>query len=259
MTNLASRFEFASAPDSQGVLDYSGPSWEQSYQKVLDETVAPYGFVPKKENGRRFRQPSSPFKQRLTVSAAAAMESATAAAVEPATAAAVEPAAAAAVEPTTAAAVEPTTAAAVEPAATTAAESTAGEAASPSSIAGATARKAITTASVAHSTATISVATATISIARSAIVSAATVPVAASVIAAIPGPGAYKEAADKPARAVVTIRRASIWVIVVITPLTGRGVSISVIPIAAVAAIANSNADTHLGVSRGNHERCRNQ
>lgn len=55
MTNLASRFKFASAPDSWGVLDYPGPSWEQSYQKMLDEMVAagytgselgPYGFFP---------------------------------------------------------------------------------------------------------------------------------------------------------------------------------------------------------------------
>jgi inosose dehydratase len=50
-----SRFKFASAPDSWGVLDYPGPSWEQSYQKMLDEMViagyagtelGPYGFLP---------------------------------------------------------------------------------------------------------------------------------------------------------------------------------------------------------------------
>jgi inosose dehydratase len=55
MTKLASRFKFASAPDSWGVLDYPGPSWEQSYQKMLDEMVVagyagtelgPYGFLP---------------------------------------------------------------------------------------------------------------------------------------------------------------------------------------------------------------------
>jgi inosose dehydratase len=55
MTKLASRFKFASAPDSWGVLDYPGPSWEQSYQKMLDEMVSagytgtelgPYGFFP---------------------------------------------------------------------------------------------------------------------------------------------------------------------------------------------------------------------
>jgi inosose dehydratase len=49
------RFLFASAPDSWGVLDYPGPSWEQSYGKMLDEMVAagyrgtelgPYGFFP---------------------------------------------------------------------------------------------------------------------------------------------------------------------------------------------------------------------
>jgi inosose dehydratase len=49
------RFAFASAPDSWGVLDYPGPSWEQPYQKMLDEMVAagyagtelgPYGYFP---------------------------------------------------------------------------------------------------------------------------------------------------------------------------------------------------------------------
>jgi inosose dehydratase len=55
MTKQPSRFKFASAPDSWGVLDYPGPSWEQSYQKMLDEMVVagytgtelgPYGFYP---------------------------------------------------------------------------------------------------------------------------------------------------------------------------------------------------------------------
>jgi inosose dehydratase len=55
MNSLSSRFKFASAPDSWGVLDYPGPSWEQSYQKMLDEMVmagytgtelGPYGFFP---------------------------------------------------------------------------------------------------------------------------------------------------------------------------------------------------------------------
>ena len=53
---MSSRFKFASAPDSWGVLDYPSPSWEQSYQKMLDEMVfcratpgtelGPYGFFP---------------------------------------------------------------------------------------------------------------------------------------------------------------------------------------------------------------------
>ncbi len=55
MNAAASRFHFASAPDSWGVLDYPGPSWEQPYQKMMDEMVAagytgtelgPYGFFP---------------------------------------------------------------------------------------------------------------------------------------------------------------------------------------------------------------------
>lgn len=53
--NLNDRFKFASAPDSWGVLDYPGPSWNQSYEKMLDEMVeagyngtelGPYGFFP---------------------------------------------------------------------------------------------------------------------------------------------------------------------------------------------------------------------
>jgi len=55
MKELNERFSFASAPDSWGVLDYPGPSWEQSYEKMLDEMVdagytgtelGPYGFFP---------------------------------------------------------------------------------------------------------------------------------------------------------------------------------------------------------------------
>jgi len=55
MSGLSGRFLFASAPDSWGVLDYPGPSWEQSYEKMLDEMVeagyagtelGPYGFFP---------------------------------------------------------------------------------------------------------------------------------------------------------------------------------------------------------------------
>jgi len=53
------QFLFASAPDSWGVLDYPGPSWEQSYEKMLDEMVdagytgtelGPYGFFPTDPN-----------------------------------------------------------------------------------------------------------------------------------------------------------------------------------------------------------------
>jgi len=55
MNAITERFLFAAAPDSWGVLDYPGPSWEQSYEKMLDETVeagytgtelGPYGFFP---------------------------------------------------------------------------------------------------------------------------------------------------------------------------------------------------------------------
>ena len=55
VVEMKDRFLFASAPDSWGVLDYPGPSWEQSYEKMLDEMVeagysgtelGPYGFFP---------------------------------------------------------------------------------------------------------------------------------------------------------------------------------------------------------------------
>jgi inosose dehydratase len=55
MNGTKERFQFASAPDSWGVLDYPGPSWEQSYEKMLDEMagagytgaeLGPYGFFP---------------------------------------------------------------------------------------------------------------------------------------------------------------------------------------------------------------------
>lgn len=55
MQGTNERFLFASAPDSWGVLDYPGPSWEQSYEKMLDEMMAagytgselgPFGYFP---------------------------------------------------------------------------------------------------------------------------------------------------------------------------------------------------------------------
>lgn len=55
MSDNNARFLFASAPDSWGVLDYPGPSWEQSYETMLDEMaqagytgseLGPYGFFP---------------------------------------------------------------------------------------------------------------------------------------------------------------------------------------------------------------------
>jgi inosose dehydratase len=55
MTSMHDRFLFAAAPDSWGVLDYPGPSWEQSYEKMMNEMVeagytgtelGPYGFFP---------------------------------------------------------------------------------------------------------------------------------------------------------------------------------------------------------------------
>jgi inosose dehydratase len=55
MAQQYERFRFGAAPDSWSVLDYSSPSWGQSYEKMLDEMVAggcmapelgPYGYFP---------------------------------------------------------------------------------------------------------------------------------------------------------------------------------------------------------------------
>jgi len=55
MKDVTVRFYFASAPNSWGVLDYPGPSWNQSYETMLDEMaeagyagteLGPYGFFP---------------------------------------------------------------------------------------------------------------------------------------------------------------------------------------------------------------------
>ena len=55
MKRTNQQFLFASAPDSWGVLDYPGPSWEQSYEKMVDEMMeagysgtelGPFGFFP---------------------------------------------------------------------------------------------------------------------------------------------------------------------------------------------------------------------
>jgi len=55
MAQQYERFLFGAAPDSWGVLDYSGPSWGQSYEKMRGEMVAgeymatelgPYGYFP---------------------------------------------------------------------------------------------------------------------------------------------------------------------------------------------------------------------
>jgi inosose dehydratase len=72
MTQQSSRFKFASAPDSWGVLDYPSPSWEQSYQKMLDEMVlagytgtelGPYGFLP--TDAKLLQDELSPRKLKL--------------------------------------------------------------------------------------------------------------------------------------------------------------------------------------------------
>ena len=55
MTSHHNRFRFACAPVSWGVEDYYGPSWQQPYERILDEMVesgytatelGPYGYFP---------------------------------------------------------------------------------------------------------------------------------------------------------------------------------------------------------------------
>lgn len=55
MSVRGSRFQSACAPNSWGVANYPDPSWQQSYETMLDEMVfagyggtelGPYGFFP---------------------------------------------------------------------------------------------------------------------------------------------------------------------------------------------------------------------
>ncbi|MGI8960676.1 MAG: TIM barrel protein [Bryobacteraceae bacterium] len=55
MANYQDRFRFAAAPVSWGVEDYYGPSWDQPYERILNEMVeggytatelGPYGYFP---------------------------------------------------------------------------------------------------------------------------------------------------------------------------------------------------------------------
>src|SRR5215813_13070857 len=55
MAEYRERFRFACAPVSWGVEDYYGPSWEQPYERILDEMtecgysgteLGPYGYFP---------------------------------------------------------------------------------------------------------------------------------------------------------------------------------------------------------------------
>jgi len=75
MSSSHPSIQFACAPVSWGVEDYSGPSWDQPYEKILDEMVecgytgtelGPYGFFPTEAGkllpelqGRRLKMLSS--------------------------------------------------------------------------------------------------------------------------------------------------------------------------------------------------------
>ena len=63
MDGIGERFQFASAPDSWGVLDYRGPSWEQSYEKMLDEMVQA-GYSGSELGPYSFSRPTRRFSSR---------------------------------------------------------------------------------------------------------------------------------------------------------------------------------------------------
>ena len=63
MSAISQRFLFASAPDSWGVLDYPGPSWEQSYETMLDEMVEA-GYTGSELGLTDFSRPTRKFFSR---------------------------------------------------------------------------------------------------------------------------------------------------------------------------------------------------
>jgi hypothetical protein len=157
------------------------------------------------------------------------------------------------------AATEATTTAAVEATAATAASHGVPSAAacismSSTSIAGPAASIAATGASIANSTAVAyTTAISDSAVSAATVVSTATIVATATPVSAIPRAGADKEATDKPARAVVAVRSASIGIIGVVAPRTDWcRIPVAVIP---VSGTTNPNTDTDLRVSRSRHQR----
>jgi hypothetical protein len=141
--------------------------------------------------------------------------------------------------------------------ATCEAMSTTGIAGSAVVIAGASAGVANST-TVTNSTPAVAVARSTV-VATAAIVAAAAVISTATPIPVIPGAGSDEEATDKPARSIVSIGRARVGVVVVISPRTHRRrVPVTVISVSTAVANANPDTNTYLGTRRSRHERCRN-
>src|ERR1700761_4528280 len=102
-------------------------------------------------------------------------------------------------------------------------------------------------------------------VANTAVVSTASVvapttPVAAaSPVAVIPGASADEDAAEEPARSVISIGRTRVWIVRVVPPLTNwssRRIPVSVITV--TAAIADADPYTNLGVCGSREKGCRN-
>jgi hypothetical protein len=92
-------------------------------------------------------------------------------------------------------------------------------------------------------------------IATAAIVPAAAVVSAAAPISVVPGAGADKETTHEPARSVVAIGRAGVWVIRIVAPGTDRSrVSVTIVSVS-VSAIPDTDTDTYLSVGGSRHQR----
>jgi hypothetical protein len=177
------------------------------------------------------------------------------AAVSTATAAVEAAATTTAVEATTAANASAMVAAACA-AAVVATGAAADECVAATGIPGRPAVKAASTSGVSNSAAIAAVISSAAVVSTATVVAAATVVATASPVAVIPGASTDKEAADEPARSIVSIRRASVRIVVVVAPRTDRSrVSIPIIP---VSSVTNPDAHTYLSVSRSRHERCGN-
>lgn len=106
----------------------------------------------------------------------------------------------------------------------------------------------ITTARVSVSAATVSAVSATIAVATAVTIAAPTA--TPTPAPAVPWADADEDAAVKPARTVITIRCAGVWVVRIVAPLTGRWtVTITGIN----HCRADAHADRNLCIRCGNH------
>jgi len=123
--------------------------------------------------------------------------------------------------------------------------------------------KAVTTPSVAYATAVSGTATVSVTttIAYTAVSTAIAIATAISVaptpVPVVPRPGADEEAADEPARSVITIGSAGVGIVVVVAPLAGRR-WITVVPVPVPVANTHPDTNAHLSICRSSKKRCGN-